>query len=326
VSHEQRAVLSHEQQEILLECTKKSEVVEFLTPHFDRILDALNADLVVVNCEDCVWPEKFRDHASIIDLFVSHKALYGQKVTNVQSPNDARKFGVVPYWRLRRSVAAVFKAKVRMDQAAFREVVAYMNHVRAQPFGKAILFDQREFWLISSPSQSADGVQKIMWTEKGSEGVLAKFMSDALKWIELLKAVCKEFGVVAEECGVLQCGVLQCGESGRIFRVHRASDPDKEKLALKLVMGQKNADDLSRKQTSIHLAAAKCPLHVVEVEKIATIPLSMLVSADARVGGAMLLSKVGNRIVPPVTSEICEELSSLCLSCTAKALYTENPT
>jgi hypothetical protein len=86
----QRAVLTLEQHIKLLECTTKSEVIAFLTPHLERALGSYVADLAVVNSEHAPWPLTFTSVAvgvvgeqcldlPSLDLVVCRKSLDRQQ-------------------------------------------------------------------------------------------------------------------------------------------------------------------------------------------------------------------------------------------------------
>jgi hypothetical protein len=90
VHRKQQAVLDYDQQAMLLQCSRKSDIVAFLTPHFERVLCKQNVDFVVVNSENCIWPEKFEDGGSYIDLFICHKAFYQRKDTLSVMQRDAK--------------------------------------------------------------------------------------------------------------------------------------------------------------------------------------------------------------------------------------------
>jgi hypothetical protein len=191
----------------------------------------------------------------------------------------------------------VLNAKVQIDEATFHEVVSDMEHVESR---RAILFDQMEFWLIGSPSERADSVRKMMWTEERSETALTEFIRVPFQWIELLQAACAMLAV-----NVVEGGYLGCGAFGRVFRVHRTNDPNKE-LALKIVIGTENADNLLDEYKILKHAAANCSLHVMGVEAFKYVNFNL--GKDTKLGGALLLPHSGKRVKRRSPSKVYKEI------------------
>jgi hypothetical protein len=282
VNGEQRAVLSHEEQAMLLECTTKSEVAAFLTQHLERVLCAHDDHLVLVNSENCTWSWSEEDTwYPDLDLFVCHKGQYEQEQSLYS--NTTSKFGVLSDWYVLDSLAVGLIAHVQIDQAACWGAAKDYE----LPYRKVIIFDRSEFWLIESEDQQQESTVKMKWSEEGSEKALTKFARVPVEWIEMMKAACTKM-----EVNVLKGGYLRGSEYSRTFRVHRANDPDKE-LALKMIMG---ADTwmLRTEHERMQEAAAECSSLVMGVEAFEEVSFS--VGDEARKGGALLLSQVGKRI------------------------------
>jgi hypothetical protein len=112
-----RAVLNPEQQATLLECTTKSEVVAFLTPHLERVF--ASRDLVVVDVpHDAPWPLTFtntdddgeRIDLPPLDLAVCHNGLDKQKDSPYSSTTCQP--GVLEDWKERDGLVAVLNVNV----------------------------------------------------------------------------------------------------------------------------------------------------------------------------------------------------------------------
>jgi hypothetical protein len=284
VNGEQRAVLSHEEQAMLLECTTKSEVVAFLTQHLERVLCSHDDDLVLVNSENCTWSEDFHTWYPHNDLFVCHKGQYKQEQS--LHSNTTSKFGVLSDWCVLDSLAVGLIAHVQIDQAACWGTAKKLINGEL-PYGKVIIFDRSEFWLIESEDQQQASTVKMKWSEEGSEKALTKFARVPVEWIEMLKAACTKM-----EVNVLEGGYLRGTEYCRTFRVHRANDTDKE-LALKMIMGAYTWL-LRREYERMQEAVAEYSSLVMGVEAFEEVSFS--VGDEARKGGALLLSQVGKRI------------------------------
>lgn len=263
------------------------ESVKFLTPVFQKLLDHTNNDLVVVNSEDYPWLKTSGTRANDLkpDLFICHRAIYERKGGSGSSDN--RRFGILSDWKLRDCIGAIVEAKIDIDNKAFGEVVTYMMHIHANKgpnFGRAVLFGRSEFWLIDFLAGCPAKIVKVQWTDAGSAQAFATFPKDP-KWIKLLRTACEDMCLVAEECSFLGSGAF-----GRVFKVHRVSEPNRP-LALKLVAGGSDADSLFHEFLSMTAAVAKCPKHVMGVERH-----SYILDGDVSQGGALLLSQVGKKI------------------------------
>jgi hypothetical protein len=269
---------------MLLECTTKSEVVASLTPHLGRVLCSHDDDLVLVNSEKCTWSAEFDTWYPNLDLFVCHKAQYERQET-VHS-NTASKFGILSKWCLLDSLAAGLIAHVQISETACCDATERL--IRSKPYGKVVLFDRSEFWLIDSEDQPQESTVKMKWSEEGSEKALAKFVREPVDWIEMLKAARTKM-----EVNVMEGGYLRGREDSRTFRVHRANDTSKE-LALKIAMGQCYIHYMGSEYERMANAAAECSLLVMGVEAFESV--SFRVGDEVRVGAALLLSQAGKRV------------------------------
>ncbi|KAF0707034.1 hypothetical protein As57867_006653, partial [Aphanomyces stellatus] len=86
--------------------------------------------------------------------------------------------------------------KLDITNAAFGQVVRYLQNLCPEASASAILFDRRSFWLISSYKTVIEKVQKVMWIDGGSKSLLHNFIAaNVSPFVTGLTKACSSFGV-----------------------------------------------------------------------------------------------------------------------------------
>jgi hypothetical protein len=260
------SVLNREEQDVLHKLTKEEDVVEYLTPHFERIFAVANANLVVVNPEIDKWFDTDRDPQNYqkVDLFVCHKALYTAFPTAV---DRTRRFGELSNWILHECIGVVMKAKVDFTTSGLNEAVgqivnhgAYVAYLARnsieQKVVKLVLFDKHKFYFTHMNNGILTRLIESRWTDAGSETFLRESLYRPSSWMKLLDAACQRHSLAVEPGSFLGYGA-----DGRVFKVSNSSE---EQYAVKLVLA-KSVDNLTYESNMLQSAYTVCPKHVIRV-------------------------------------------------------------
>ncbi|TDH71415.1 hypothetical protein CCR75_009645 [Bremia lactucae] len=205
----------------------------FITPFFDRAL--ANWNMVFVNSERYLWLTQSIYVSRSTDLkpdgFATHPGMYRAKEKpNDQVPRSSNhkfRFGVAEEELF--DCVILFESKLSLTDAAFGQVVRYLQSLCPKTFGSAILYDRRSFWLINSRATFIGKVLKAHWTDGGSKSLFQKFIGANMSpWVASLTTACSSFGVEVVEGDAF----LGRGAQGRVFKVTRQG---KELFALKIV-------------------------------------------------------------------------------------------
>lgn len=308
----QASVLGEDEQRQLDACTEEDQVVAFLTPHFEK---TFGEGICVVNSEQFAWLKtsggdtRYKQEP---DLFFCHRAIYTPRdpASDLEGKrSDSDKFGVLSDWRLRDCLCATGEAKLKINSAAFGEVINYGTHIC---FGKdssppdqvkLILVDKSEFWLVESTRGFVTKVTTCGWVVDGSRNLLSGFPFTSPTWMQLLDAACNSLNLFVGENAFLGAGAF-----GRVFQVRRKTQDgiDPTPLALKLVLPgdeQENIHDLDCERKWLIEAGELLPQSVMGVEK------EYFSARD--VGAALLLSHVGKKVDPSSYKEVIMSLANL---------------
>jgi hypothetical protein len=197
-------------------------------------------------------------------------------------------------------LAELYEAKSQaLGLEAFGKQCLYHQCVPGQ--FKSALFNQKQCWLLETMHGYPVRLLKMDWTTPGSVRELQRFMGvpAALPLLQLLRRVLAHQHLatlsLAGRCH------LGSGASWHVFAVHRTDDAARTPLALKLVLGAREADLHAEFERMQAAAAAGAPV-------VAPVPGSLCMysgsaaaaSAAAFAGapcasGGYLLSRVGMR-------------------------------
>jgi tRNA A-37 threonylcarbamoyl transferase component Bud32 len=261
----------------------ESDFDVFITPFFDNVLNSF--DMVFINSEGLSWLPQSHDKNTLLkpDGFATHRGMYHAR----KEPNDKIKrpegyrFGVAVQELL--DCVMLFERKLKIDAAAFGQVVRYLQLLNTDNAACAILFDPKSFWLIKSHTGTITKVVKSKWVHKGSQLLFRNFFGDNKSpWIERLSNACKAFDVHVEEGNAF----LGRGTYGRVFRVKRENIV----YALKIVEPE-FAKRLSREENALK-KAKNTGLTIKSIDEC---------FFDDGICAALLLSPVGEPLPPPKT-------------------------
>ncbi|CAI5719689.1 unnamed protein product [Peronospora farinosa] len=161
--------------------TNEADLDAFITPFFSSILESCG--LVYVNSERYQWfSQGFKLYKSKHlkpDGFATHPGMYRVKPEpqdRVHCP-DGFRFGVAEEELF--DCLILFESKLSIYNAAFGQVVKYLQNLCPEETAYAILFDRQSFWLISSYKADVYRVQKAKWVDKGSKSLFQNFICDA---------------------------------------------------------------------------------------------------------------------------------------------------
>ena len=197
---------------------------------------------------------------------------------------------VLADWRLRDSIDAIGEAKLKIDNAAFGEVVNSARHICYQQdspiYTKILLYDKTDFWMIRATRGEISSVNISEWGTCGSRQQLRTFIQDGRSpWVGLLIVVCEKWNL-----DVQKNAFLGKGSFGRVFKVSSrdaAESGRKVFKALKLVLPGDNGSggvSLFKEKEAIEKAAKAVPEHVARVENFIDL---------GQFGAALLLSDFG---------------------------------
>lgn len=203
----------------------------FITPFFSKILHSCG--LVFVNSERYQWLSQSTLVTKSTDLkpggFATHRGMYRSRLMpndGVSRPNGFR-FGVAEEELF--DCVILFESKLSITEAAFGQVVRYLQNLFSKGSASAILFDRRSFWLIKSHESVVVKVQVAMWANNGSKSLFQNFITDNVSpWVTRLSHFCQCLGVDVVEGDAF----LGRGAHGRVFKV---IGQDGEVFALKIV-------------------------------------------------------------------------------------------
>jgi hypothetical protein len=200
-------------------------------------------DMVLVNGEDYKWirtASGYSAHEQKPDLFLCHQACWksrtppaGQSRTALfarQIREDYAKSGATDYfrygtcaWELRHGLACMFEAKLQIETAKnYGEIhPKVQNLLLHAPLGssyvvRVVLFDKKEFRLLTFSSQSLVSVRSLSWIEPGSRQDLQQFLSPTLPlFFQSLSLFCMQNHITL----MVPDAFLGNGATGYAFRV-----------------------------------------------------------------------------------------------------------
>lgn len=310
------SVLDQQQRLRLASLSNEHQVVAFLTPVFEQVLGE-NLGIQVVNSEEYPWLVTRSDNTRYNqkpDNIFCHNAIYSTRgafetedPTLLELRRARDKFGVLTNWRLRDCIDATGEAKVRIDNAAFGEVVNYARHIcyaeKAPDRTKFVLYDKSQFWLISAVKGVISLVQTCGWCVPGSRQILKDFIyCGRSPWMKLLNSVCHKWALTVSSDSFLGMGTF-----GRVFKVRLQPEGGgrHEFMALKLVLpGEQGTGPLELLKEKECMESATCavPDVVVEVARF----------FDFGGGGAaLLLRQVGGVVPKTARAQIFKTLGML---------------
>ncbi|KAJ3004174.1 UNVERIFIED_CONTAM: hypothetical protein HDU68_005246, partial [Siphonaria sp. JEL0065] len=208
----------------------------------------LGPDLTVANSESLGWLAQGESTKTDLrpDFNVSLKGLYCRKpepttTTKTEHIENARELarskGFVFHFGIPRrelyDMVTILESKLEFsDNESFGQVVQYLQHL---PEGSsAVLFDKKRFWLIRTREKHVVSlIEEVNWGSGGSKIKFVDFVRTPSMnvWGDLILAACRHYGVELVESDAF----LGAGATGRVFKVHRATDPLKY-YALKVVL------------------------------------------------------------------------------------------
>ncbi|KAJ8562040.1 hypothetical protein ON010_g7639 [Phytophthora cinnamomi] len=281
----------------------------FITPFFSTILHSCG--LVFVNSERYQWLSQSTLVTKNTDLkpdgFATHRGMFRGKPV----PND----GVLRPSGFRFGAAAeelfdcliLFESKLTITEAAFGQVVRYLQNFCPDASASAILFDRRSFWLIKSHRSVVVTVQKAMWANIGSKALFQNFITDNVSpWVKHLTIACLCLGVDVVEGDAF----LGRGAHGRVFKVSRQ---DGKTFALKIV-DKCSVGRLYQEEKALS-SAQHTGLTTSLVGKLIETPES----------AALLLSPVGKPLPRPRTQQEVRSLFGLLWQLHANDLVHGDP-
>jgi hypothetical protein len=291
---------------------KEAEFDAFITSFFNDVLSSYG--LVFVNSERDQWLSQSPLVTKTTDLkpdgFATHPGMFRRKpVPNDGiSRGDGFRFGVADEALF--DCLILFESKLTISEAAFGQVVRYLQNVCPEEAASAILFDRRSAWLIKS-YKSIFKVEKTTWVRKGSKALLQKFIAESMSpWVTRLTKACSLLGVDVVEGDAF----LGRGAYGRVFKV---LDRDGQAFALKIVEEHSIGRIYDEKMA---LASAQdTGLTISPVGEVTEI----LDGAGA--GAALLLSPIGIPLPRPTTREEVHGLFGLLWQLHSKGLVHGDP-
>ena len=269
----------------------------FMTSFFRAALE--ESGLVLVNSEVYRWlsqSDGVGSHDTDLkpDFFATHYGMYETR----NEPNDGLsayrleiggvfRFGVAPP-ALNDSLI-IFESKLSFtEKSGFGEIVRY---VECLPAGaRAVLFDRKRCWLITSLHNRVVRIESFQWTQPGSSRFLSSFLTASVpEWVTRLKIACESLDV---SCGDGD-SFLGAGGTGRVFKV--TDNTNGIKMALKIV-GEDSVGSLlnehdhmrSLADTDFVASVVRDPVYLYRGETLV---------GETLVGAAMLMSHVGQKVL-----------------------------
>ncbi|OWZ21632.1 Crinkler (CRN) [Phytophthora megakarya] len=281
----------------------------FITPFFSNVLHSCG--MIFVNSERYQWLSQSTLVTKNTDLkpdgFATHRGMFrGKPVPNdgVQRPNGFR-FGVAEEELF--DCLILFESKLTITEAAFGQVVRYLQNLCPEASASAILFDRRSFWLIKSYKSVVVKVHKAMWVNKGSKSLFQNFITDNMSpWVARLTLACSCLGVDVVEGDAF----LGRGAHGRVFKV---IGQDRKVFALKIV--EKCSVGRLYQEEKALTTAQRTGLTISPVGTLIETPES----------AALLLSPVGKPLPRPTTRQEVRNLFGLLWQLHANGLVHGDP-
>ncbi|RQM09283.1 hypothetical protein DD237_003546 [Peronospora effusa] len=239
--------------------------------------------------------------------FATHRGMYHAKPEpegQVHRPGEFFRFGVAEEELF--DCLILFESKLRISDAAFGQVVQYLQNLCPEDSAYAILFDRQSFWLIKSYKTVVCSVQKAKWITKGSKSLFQNFISkNTSPWVAYLTNACIALSVDVVEGDAF----LGRGSYGRVFKV---IGQDENIFALKILTDFQ----LFRRERKALIEAEHTGLTIrlVSREYIETIE-----------GWALLMYPVGKPLPRPETREEVRSLFQLLWQLHAKNLVHGDP-
>jgi tRNA A-37 threonylcarbamoyl transferase component Bud32 len=260
----------------------------FITPFFNDVL--ASCGMVFVNSEKYQWLSQSPLVSRRTDLkpdgFATHRGMFREKQEpddRVHRPNGFR-FGVAEQELF--DCLVLFESKLTISDAAFGQVVRYLQNLCPDASASAILFDRRSFWLIKSHKSVVVKVVTATWANNGSKPLFQNFITaNKSPWITRLADACNSLNVDVVEGDAF----LGRGAYGRVFKVMR---DEEEVLALKIV--EKGSTGRLYDEEEALKQAHHTGLTISLIGKTIELPN----------GAALLLSPVGKPLPRPTT--MCE--------------------
>jgi hypothetical protein len=165
--------------------TSERELVRFVTPFLERVLDGTGR--VVVNSEELKWLWSLDYLVSGMgtalkpDLFTCPIAMYSsrQPGDSITEGRDGR-FGVIEFRELRQFVV-VMEAKCKIDSRAISEIIVYLERMshksESGPISRGVLFDVNGFQLMMTNGSVLVSRKYGNWDVAGGKELLRDFLS-----------------------------------------------------------------------------------------------------------------------------------------------------
>ena len=309
------AVLDDDSIQRLSQLRNEHQVVAFLVPVFEEILKQVPG-LHVVNSEEYPWLVTRSDDSRFNqkpDNIFCHTALYNcrkpftttdAELLRLRKPTN--KYGVLAHWALRDCIDAIGEAKMKIDNAAFGEMINYARYMSFDKDGpkhtKILLYDKYEFWMLNATLGDIISVRKCQWTSGGSVQELVRFFREGRShWVRLLVAACDHWNLEAQNDAFMGKGTF-----GRVFRVTDQGEGGRRSFkALKLVLPGDNGAgvlDLRRERNSLVDAAKVLPNAVARVDDF--------YDFGGR-GASLLLADIGAEVPQKQWRKVFETLGTL---------------
>ncbi|UIZ26921.1 hypothetical protein KXD40_002170 [Peronospora effusa] len=265
--------------------TNEADFDAFVTPFFSSILESCG--LVYVNSERYQWLSQgfklYKNKHLKPDGFATHPGMYRVKPKPqdyVHCP-DGFRFGVAEEELF--DCLILFESKLSISDAAFGQVVQYLQNLCPEASAYAILFDRQSFWLISSYKGYVYRVQKAKWVDMGSKSLFQNFICENTSpWVAYLTNACEALHVNVVEGDAF----LGRGAYGRVFKV---TGQDGKIFALKIVTDVRRL----RRERQALLMAERTGLTIKPIGEV----------IETMESGALLLCPVGKPLPRPTTRE-----------------------
>ncbi|CAI5719534.1 unnamed protein product [Peronospora farinosa] len=263
--------------------TNEADFDAFIIPFFSSILESCG--LVYVNSERYQWFSQgfklYKNKHLKPDGFATHPGMYRVKPEpqdRVHRP-DGFRFGVAEEELF--DCLILFESKLSLSDAAFGQVVKYLQNLCPEASAYAILFDRQSFWLISSYKGYVYRVQKAKWITRGSKSLFQNFICENTSpWVAYLTNACEALHVNVVEGDAF----LGRGAYGRVFKV---TGQDGKIFALKIAT---DVERLYRERRALLMAE-----HTgLTIKPIGDVTATME-------SGALLLCPVGKPLPRPTT-------------------------
>jgi hypothetical protein len=245
----------------------ESELIQFFTPHLNRLVQLaslqVGSPLVLVNSERHNWVQDSSPFgtASRPDMFVCHPAFFKSNKTEGDHKYDSLGkhflFGACAHWDLRDCVVLIVEWKREISPknlSALGEGLEYARRILHTSGDKSVPLDSMMVRLIHLMLADRDGFFLVVckegrahdcvfgnWDDAGSEDAIVDFIkkgASSRRWVDAISMLCAEFKVtlVTHDNTDDKICFLGRGACGRVFRVQRESEGEKQECALKVVL------------------------------------------------------------------------------------------